>query len=145
MFPCLNPFAMANKPGSPRRRQTTEPYHVFKGTKNGCCDNSQEQPDDVEDCGGPQKPVQVKHVLTAAHTKKFVVAGRLFRTERESRQCHCDGNRFSQNIEHQRIWIPPAYFPLHPCYHPNTPQMNWRKICRQSFALLMPAFNTQSN
>lgn len=55
-------------------------YHVFKGPKYGCRDYPKKQANDVQDCGGPQQPIQVNHILTAVHSKKLVVAGWLFWT-----------------------------------------------------------------
>lgn len=115
-----------------RKAKACEPYHVFKCPKNGCCDNPQKQADDVEDCGGPQQSVQVKHILTAAHTKEFIVAGGLVWAERECRQCHCSRNGFAHNAEHYRICLLPACFPLWQSttsmLPPKTAQ-NWRKPC----------------
>lgn len=62
-----------------------ETYQIFKGPKYGCCDNAKEQSNDVQNGGGPEQPVQVNHILTAAHAKELIIAGRLFRAGRDGK------------------------------------------------------------
>ena len=49
-------------------------YHVFEAPQHSCCDDAQEESNDVEDGGGPQQVVEVHHVLTAPHLRVLMVA-----------------------------------------------------------------------
>lgn len=121
-----------------------EPYHVLKCPKNGCSDNPQKQANDVEDCGGPQQSVQVKHILTAAHTEKLIVTGGLVRTERECRQRHCRGMglHILQSTTGSDSFLLAFLFGkvLHPCSHQKLLRRTGESPA-EKLALLRPASN----
>lgn len=52
-------------------------HHVLEGPQDSRGDDAQEQAQDVEHGRGPEQPIEVEHVLAAAHAHELVVGGRV--------------------------------------------------------------------
>lgn len=52
-------------------------HHVLESPQDSCCDDAQEQAQGIQHGRGPEQPVEVEHVLAAAHAHELVVCGRV--------------------------------------------------------------------
>lgn len=64
-----------NAVAAPPRGGTT--HHVLESSQDSCCDDAQEQAQGIHYGRGPEQPVEVEHVLTAAHAHELIVCGRV--------------------------------------------------------------------
>lgn len=124
LFPHLwvrmrRPTLPTSADGGPEPRLSGGPapraaHHVLEGPQDGGREDAQEHTQHVERCRGPKQPVEVKHVLTAAHAHELVVGGGVFRAAQgqasvthaskgvtgQGTACQCS----SQRSESGKLW-----------------------------------------